>query len=245
MKGLLIRIAIDSKYGKWNSPVDTETGKFLYVPIPEDQETKFREGLNRKYIELIPEISKFSQDYGLTLEYLRFPDELRGKSMHLDPDFKHLTYGDQGIRAYPIREMKSGDLIAFYAGLRSINPAHKWLLVYAIIGLYIIDEIVEADKIPKDRWHENAHTRRINPDSRDIVVRAKRNLSGRLEKCIPIGEWRNSAYRVRKEVLKEWGGISSKDGYIQMSGTLPRFNNPEKFYNWFLSQKIDFIDRNN
>lgn len=244
MKGLLIRVAIDSKFGKWNSPVYTETGKFFYVPIPEDQTTKFREGLNREYSELIPEISKFCQDYGLTLEDLRFPDGLRGESMHLDPDFQHLTYGDESKKANQVKKMKSGDLIAFYAGLRSINPAHKWL-VYAIIGLYIIDEIVEANEIPKDRCHENAHSRRIKPDSGDVIVRAKRKLSGRLEKCIPIGEWRDNAYRVTEELLKRWGGITSNNGFIQRSATLPRFNNPEKFYNWFLSQKVNLIDRNN
>jgi len=38
----------------------------------------------------------------------------------------------------------------------------------------------------------------------DIVVRAKSGVSGRLTQCIPIGEWRDRAYRVRKDLLKTW-----------------------------------------
>ena len=55
--------------------------------------------------------------------------------MHLDPDFKYLTYGDRFPRGKEISTMKRGDFIAFYAGLK---PIIQWdqKLVYALIGLY-------------------------------------------------------------------------------------------------------------
>ena len=241
MKGLLIRVGIDSMFGGWNAPVDPKTYRFLYVPIPEDTGIEFRNDFKRKYNELIPEINTFYRNYDCEFD---FPNELEDRSIHLDPDFQNLTYGDQGKRANPIRKMGKGDLIVFYAGLRSIRKTDKDL-VYAIIGLYIVDEIVDATKVPKDRWFENAHTRRDKSNCDDIVVRADKNFSGRLERCIPIGEWRENAYRVKKDILKEWGGITVKNGYIQRSATLPYFKKPEIFYNWFKKQNIQLIKRNN
>jgi putative DNA base modification enzyme with NMAD domain/EVE domain-containing protein len=241
MKGLLIRVGIDSSYGQWNAPVDPETGGFLYVPIPEDEGAKFREGLERQYNnELKQEIEAFYSNYSPN-----FPKKLYDRSMHFDPDFKNLTYGDNGQRANPIREMKEDDLIAFYVGFRSINSADK-KLVYAIIGLYIIDEVVEATEVKKNRWNENAHTRRrVKPEDDDVVVRAKITSLGRLEKCIHIGEWRENAYRVKKDILEEWGGLSVKNGYIQRGATLPQFKKPDQFYTWFKNKNIELMKKNN
>ena len=115
-----------------------------------------------------------------------------------------------------------------------------------LIGIYIVDEFVPADNIPTDRWRENAHTRRkLIIGASDIVVLVKKLISGRLEKCIPIGEWRSRAYRVKNELLEEWGGLSVKDGYIQRSAVPPSFLNPTKFYQWFLNQGVKLIQENN
>jgi hypothetical protein len=35
MRAFLVRVAIDSTYGHWNGPVDPQTGRFVYMPIPE------------------------------------------------------------------------------------------------------------------------------------------------------------------------------------------------------------------
>ncbi|MBN1574280.1 MAG: hypothetical protein JW984_13865 [Deltaproteobacteria bacterium] len=241
-EGLLVRVGIDgtSKSGKWNAPVDTETGRFLYIPILEGENAIFKEGLERKYDELIPEVKKFYQDCGCVFG---FPDRLYDQSMHLDPDFENLTYGDQGKKGARIYKMNPGDFLVFYAGLRSIDSSHREL-VYAIIGIYIIDKKMEAESVIKDHWHENAHTRRTIIKAGDIIVKAKKGVSGRLERCIPIGEWRENAYRVKEDILEKWGGISAKNGYIQRSGTLPHFKNPERFYAWFKKQNVRLIKRN-
>ena len=86
----------------------------------------------------------------------------------------------------------------------------------------MVEEIVSAKDVHKPRWAENAHTRRVPRDS-DIVVRARTGVSGRLHRCIPIGEFRDRVYRVRKELLKMWGGLDINDGYIQRSVRLPAF----------------------
>ena len=194
----------------------------------------------------MPALEKFCTEYGRRLEEdLRFPGELLKRSMHLDPDFTELTYGDVGSRrGAGMRGMAGGDLLAFYAGLRPISACGQ-RLVYAIVGLYVVDEVVAAADVPRGRWHENAHTRRSTRGSTDIIVRARRGQSGRLERCIPIGEWRDGAYRVTRAVLEAWGGLSVKDGFIQRSAVPPAFLDAGRFYRWFLGQGVGVVGRNN
>jgi hypothetical protein len=246
MKGLLVRIGVDQVYGGWNAPVEPASGQFVYVPIPEGTGTRFHPRLERRCREFLPALKKFCAEHGRRLnEDLRFSDDLLGRPIHLDPDFNELTYGDVGARrGAGIKGMVRGDLLAFYAGLRPISPCgHR--LVYALVGFYVVDEVVPAAAVPRKRWHENAHTRRSQRGSTDIVVRAQRGQSGRLERCIPIGEWRNGAYRVTREMLDAWGGLSVKDGFIQRSAVPPSFLDSQRFCRWFLRHNISLIERNN
>ena len=164
--------------------------------------------------------------------------------MHLDPDFEHLTYGDQGERAKQIRSsLGRDDLILFYAGLADVRGATR--LVYALIGLLVVEEIVPAVDVPPEQWDCNAHCRRLAPGASDIVVRGRAGSSGRLRRCLPIGEYRDRAYRVRRDLLVEWGGLSVKDGYLQRSARLPRFLDPHRFMAWLESQGPVLMQANN
>lgn len=233
MKALLIRVGIDSVYGNWNAPVNCNTREFVYVPIPEYK--RIHPGFERPYREFCIHCKKMG---------VHIPEQLlRYESTHLDPDFNNLTYGDEGSRGEPLWDLEDGDLLAFYVALLPIKPCeHR--LIYALIGLYVVDKVIPAGEIRKQDWDRNAHTRRTFT-RRDIVVFAKPEVSGRLERCIPIGEFRSNAYRVKTETLDEWGGLAVKDGYIQRSARLPRFSNPTKFYEWFKRQNIGLVARNN
>jgi hypothetical protein len=233
MKGLLVRVGIDSTDGHWNAPMRSITGEFAYLTITDSK--PMRRGLARPYTEFIPVVQRFG---------VELPLPLVGKNTHLDPDFDYLTYGDQGQRGNRIKSVLiEGDLLAFFAALRPVDgPEHP--LIYALIGLFVVEEIVVAKSIPRAFWAENAHTRRV-PGAGDIVVRAKAGVSGRLRRCIPIGEFRKRAYRVRRDLLKAWGGLDITDGYIQRSARLPAFCNTAKFYRWFLAQKPELVQRNN
>jgi hypothetical protein len=233
MKGLLVRVGIDSTDGRWTAPMRLSSGEFAYITITDTK--RMRDGLARRYDEFIPVAKRFGE---------QLPAPLLGQATHLDPDFDHLTYGDQGQRGKRIQSLLSdGDLLAFFAALRPVDgPARP--LVYALIGLYVVDEIVLAKVIPRSRWAENAHTRRVPKDG-DIVVRAKTGSSGRLRRCVPIGELRGRVYRVRNDLLDAWGGLDIKDGYIQRSVRLPAFHDAAKFYRWFLAQKPNLVQHNN
>ena len=61
-----------------------------------------------------------------------------------------MTYGDQGQRGKCIASLlTAGDLLAFFAALRPVDGLSR-PLVYALIGLYVIDEIVSAKSVPKN-----------------------------------------------------------------------------------------------
>lgn len=235
MRGLLVRVAADQSEGggHWNGPADSAIGQFVYVAIPESSRT--HPGLNKPYTGLVQPLAGM----GASL-----PPHLASQDMHLDPDFDHLTYGDQGERAKQIRaKVGPGDLLVFYAGMRDVQPSPA--LMYALIGLYVVEQIVPAPAVPVTRRHENAHTRRVlTVGATDIVVRARREVSGRLERCIPIGDYRERAYRVWPELLRTWGGLSINDGYLQRSARLPEFVNAGKFYDWFIKQKPTLLARN-
>ena len=236
MKALLVRVGADQSKsgGSWNGPVDMQNRRFVYVPIPESYAV--HPGLNKPFSLLVSELATLN---------CALPVQLHMQNMHLDPDFSRLTYGDQGRRGAQITNtLTRGDLLVFYAGLRDIRGARN--LVYALIGLYVIDFIEKARDVYHGDRDCNAHTRRIlSQNADDIVVYATPGISGRFERCIDIGEYRNRAYRVRPPLLDTWGGLSVHDGYLQRSGTLPGFLDAPRFYAWLLTQDVRILKRNN
>jgi hypothetical protein len=132
--------------------------------------------------------------------------------------------------------------LVFYAGLFDGGAR----LVYAIIGIFVVEDFILAADVQINSRHINAHSRRIlPPGAEDLIVRGRPGSSGRLERCLPIGEWRDRAYRVRRDIINEWGGLSVKDGYIQRSARLPRLINPMRFQRWLDSQMPILTKTNN
>jgi hypothetical protein len=165
--------------------------------------------------------------------------------MHLDPDFGHLTYGDQGARARQLRaNLRCGDLVVFYAALADVGAKRR--LIYAIIGLFVVENSLLAAEVRSEDRDINAHSRRVlKPGATDWIVRGQPGVSGRLVRCVPIGEYRDRAYRVRQDILTAWGGLSVKNGYLQRSARLPRFLYPSQFLRWFEMQKPSLLQSNN
>jgi hypothetical protein len=169
--------------------------------------------------------------------------------MHLDPDFSHLTYGDRGERAKQLRtHLGSGDLIVFYAALLDVRPDIRPLryLTYSLIGLMVVDELLFAVDVPTSDRDRNAHSRRVlRPDAQDVIVTGRPGVSGRLRRSLPIGEYRNGAYRVRRNLIELWGGLSVKDGYLQRSARLPQLLDPQRFLGWLHEQGPSLMPANN
>jgi len=245
MKAILVRVGIDCVYGGWNAPMNPETNEFIYVPINENEKFSFIKNGNKKFKELVPALKTFCKKNKIDFHKdLAFPKTIKNNSMHLDPDFDFLTYGDVGDkRGKGIFKLKKDDLIIFYSGLKPITRL-KDNLVYALIGMYYVDKILFVNDVNvKDRI-KNAHTRRTWTGKSDIVVFAQKKISGRFEKCIPIGEFRNKAYRVKKKILQDWGGLGVNDGYIQRSVNPPLFLDPNKLIKWLKSKNIKLSNSN-
>jgi hypothetical protein len=236
VNALLVRVAADTSEvgGSWNGPVDSRSHDFVYVAIPEGRPV--HSGLEKPFSALEPALTRFG---------VELPAHLRERQMHLDPDFSHLTYGDVGQRAKQIRaNLSAGDWVVFYAGLADVRGASR--LVYAMIGLFVVDELVLARDIPACDRDVNAHSRRVlGPEAEDLVISGRPAVSGRLKHCLPFGEYRDRAYRVRRDLLNEWGGLSVRDGYVQRSVRLPRFLDPMRFLRWLNRQQPVLIRSNN
>jgi hypothetical protein len=174
MKAILVRVAVDHSYGHWNAPVELESGHFVYVPIPEKEGTSFLPGLACHYDRIMPALNEFCKRFAPKhRDQLGFPQALQKREMHLDPDFKYLTYGDRGDRrGAGMSRLTEGDLLVFYAGLRPVRPV-KEKLVYALVGLYVVQDVVQARSVPQSLRSQNAHTRKEKIGRPDIVVTAK------------------------------------------------------------------------
>ena len=108
----------------------------------------------------------------------------------------------------------------------------------------VADKVLKVMDMPESDLHKNAHTRINNMNKDHLVVFADPNLSGRFNRAIPIGEFRNGSYRVTKETLDAWGNIGVKDGFIQRSVCPPWFTKPEQFLTWLSNQQVDLINGN-
>jgi hypothetical protein len=244
MRAFLVRIGVDQAYGSWNAPMDPDTNEFVYVSIPESR--PMRATLATPYSLVEPALARFAEAHPTAShQSVRLPSDLTAANMHLDPDFGHLSYGDSGTRrGKPLLDLRRDDLVVFYSGLRPVAPCeHR--LVYALVGLYRVQEVLQLSSVVESRWSENAHTRCVEQEPNDVIVRAQPGCSGLLRRCIPIGEFRDRAYRVTRPLLETWGGLSCQNGYLQRSAVLPRFLDAPRFLAWFDQQGPELVSANN
>jgi len=239
-KGLLMRVGIDGTFGKYNAPINPETNDFLYMPIPENSHT-FKAGMQTSYSDILPSFTEWASRNRCEIE---FPEHLLHGNCHLDPDFASLTYGDQGTgRGNQVRKLVKGDFLAFFASFKPTQPcSHK--LIYALFGIMVVDKIVKVSDLSEVDLARNAHSRIENPNPDHLVIFAQPQLSGRFEKAIPIGEFRNGAYRVTNEILDAWGGLDVKDGFIQRSVCPPWLMNSVQFIRWLETHGLRLIHDN-
>lgn len=240
MRAILIRVGADGtdRGGNWIAPVDPDSGRFVYIPIPENT-VAFHPGCERRFDEVADPLFGFLAEHGANARYWRTRmDAKRGQPMHLDPDYEHLTYGDLGdVRGRDLRDFKPDDLMVFYSAFKPIRPADD--LVYAVVGVYVVDEIVFAPAVEEARRGENAHTRKADRAPRDIVVRARPHDPGlahaarpnlvrdpRLARSRP-GAWvtdsaaaRGSSPRVVRRWLHRWDSAGLRSGFSLAFGWL-------------------------
>jgi len=238
-RAILIRVAVDQTYGKWNAPCNPNTGDFVYVPIPQDKPNA--EGMARRYVPAMDHaVQAFSERNAAPVV---IPEPLHDRRMHLDPDFDFLTYGDTEVRGRKLLDLRENDWVVFYSSLRPLSGATR--LVYGLIGLFVVESVRRVADIPMAEHDRNAHTRLLHRVDTDIVVSGKGGLSGRFERYLDIGELRDGSYRVRRDLLEQWGGLSVRDGWIQRSANPPLFSEPALFAQWLQARQPRLLAANN
>ena len=127
--------------------------------------------------------------------------------------------------------MQEGDFIAFFAGFRPTTASYEHTLAYCLFAIFFVQRVQQVRDLTLAQRVACAHGRRKHALD-DFVVQADPATSGRFPRAIPIGEFRQNAYRVRRELLQEWGDLTVRDGYIQRSAQPPHFKNPRRFLKW-------------
>jgi len=134
-------------------------------------------------------------------------------------------------------ELEAGDFISFYASFRPLVSMDS-PYAYCLIGHFTISKKCRVKDLTSEERFLCAHGRQEGyPD--DLVFWANAKTSGRFSKAIHIGEFRNAAYRVRKELLEKWGGLSVNDGYVQRSARPPFFSKPSTFLQWLACEMTE------
>lgn len=229
-RALRVRVGADQSVpgGGFNEPVDTVTGGFVYGGIPETQPVVA--GWEHPYARLSDNLARM----GTAL-----PALLRDRNMHLDPDFEHCTYGDHRRRAAQLARRVQGDMVVFYAGLRAIRER---TLVYALVGQLTVARSVPATELANPSL--NVYAQRKTIPAGGVIVVGTRCGSGRHARCVPIGIFRDGAYRVRRNLLETWSGPSVKNGFLQRSAGFPRPLDPDRFLGWLAAQQVRLVRRN-
>lgn len=229
MQGILVRVGIDQTSGRWNPPC-TKDGRFLFVPIPEKEPCLPQ--VTTRYRDIKPKVTRFLDEY---CPAVRFPRDWN-QPTHLDPDFDELTYGDDPCRGRDLFHLNAGDFLAFYASFKPIDGGD---LVYALIGFFEVEGPGQpACMISPADYPRNAHTRRRDVHPADVVVRGTPGRSGLFDRFIDIGYRRKpSSYCVKEGLLKQWGGISVRNGWLTRSAKLPTLSDPERFYRWLEQER--------
>lgn len=232
-KCVLLRVGVDSGSGCIQSPLFAN-GTFEFVCIPD------RSGVGK-------------QTYGNTVGRCRtplidyFPPSRRAAmmktSIHIDPEFESLTYGDPTLPKRSLRRLNKCDLLVFYCGLQHWNVASGWIQSMRP-GLYLAGyfEVALAgmacefeSKVLKREFGSNFHVRH-----RSLFDRQKRDLV--LVKGGKGSRLFNRAYQISEEGRDKTGKplkvLSSEmqkvfgtfDGKIAIQRSPPR---------WVADENID------
>jgi hypothetical protein len=238
MKGVLLRVGCDStkKGGKWNAPLNHLSLEYVYVPIAGHEDNYQHLGDCPTYGSFCPKL----QLLGVSLPPHLKPDT----KVHLDPDFESLTFGEPyhhksgklSSRGQTLDQLNLGDFIAFFAGFRPVGHPRSSPIIDCMFGILHVQSKRIVGNLPMDKRLSCAHGRRKGAE-KDLVILGDPKTSGRFQKVVPIGGYRDGAHRVYKELLREWGDLNVKDGYIQRSARPPLFLNPKKFLHWLNLQK--------
>lgn len=159
---LFLRVGIDRGCGGQLSP-RFEDGSFEYVPIPEFKAVASNRGVTYNDIP--------AKSGGTLLQWVR-----QNGLAHYDPEFESFTYGEpNNPKRSQLLRLRQGDFLVFYAGFQGPGIAAGTCFV---IGYFCVKKAHEVRHAEGEAWppaylahlHQNAHFRRLNPETTLVVV---------------------------------------------------------------------------
>ncbi|PWI47703.1 hypothetical protein CEE45_10585 [Candidatus Heimdallarchaeota archaeon B3_Heim] len=216
MKAMILRIGIDKGTDGTLAPIFNDRS-YEYIPMSE-RDNKSTEP--RKY-------SNTKGRSGKLLSYY-LPKRVKDRTIHFDPEFETMTYGDPTIKRKYLLRLAKDDLLVFYAGLTPFRTK-RFKEGLFIIGYFLVSEVVEFKvltmeeiKSTYNRLHNNAHAKRSYHASELVIVTGS-SSSRLLERAIPISSTKMNSigrkYHVVSPKIEKLLGIK---GSIQRS-IPPRF----------------------
>ncbi len=243
-KVVLLRVGIDSGSGGMQGPLFSN-GSFEFVPIPDESDHKN----TRRGNQAIPTYGNTLGKYKRKLiEYFpeRRQNKYRDHPIHHDPEFDSFTYGDPTPPKAGLRNLESGDLLVFYAGLQG------WGNYKCEPGLYIIGyfEVLIAGRVKDFTQREirtifgkNAHVRderRFKKDKATLILVKGSKKSRLLKKAVLISEvGRDCKGRPLKILSKKMQSVfGGFDGHLSIQRSPPRWVYPA-----FVDRAAQFVWR--
>lgn len=235
MRVVLLRVGIDTgaESGGILGPLYRD-GSFEFIPIKDGF------GIDaRTYGNTRGRHGRLFADY--------FPvgmrERMRCQSMHVDPEFATFTYGDPTKPKARLRELASGDLLVFYAGMKGYDFDNSPALY--IIGYFEVAMAGLAtdfnDEARATQFAENFHVKHPNvfAEQKDRLVLVKGSTASRLlERATRISQDGTDVNDTRIHVLSDemrsiFGDFS---GHVAIQRSPPRWVEPP-----FIDRAVAFV----
>jgi hypothetical protein len=174
MQIVLLRVGIDTGCGGIYAPI-FQDGTFEFIPIPDGW------GVNRRtYGNTKGRHRRFLVNYFPVSRQLAVSTQ----SIHADPEFSTYTYGDPTPPKSSLRKLESGDILAFYAGLKGWNCDCQPALY--LVGYFEVSRAGVAPDFKRSElqrlFRNNFHVkhREVFADQRKRLVLVKGGANSRL-----------------------------------------------------------------
>jgi hypothetical protein len=230
MTVLLVGVGADEEHLRPAPSLDS-IGVYEYIPIPETWPTSEDRTYGNLSLQhgdgVVSDIIDRIRPKGKGDDWITDRDRIESHPIHYDPDFETKTFGDKrgdgGTGTTLVRELTSGDILAFYTGLRDgENNLNRY-----IYGYFTVDSVNDLSQYDGDEYHEklrmfpdNAHSKRLEgkgePKHSDVVIVDGIDPSERLEKPHKISKRLDERpwYQLTSEFVEEF---SVTNGQVAVS----------------------------
>lgn len=198
MKAMILRVGIDKSHSCDYAPIYSD-GSFEYIPIPEGYPST--------------EIKTYENTKGIHGDLLStfVSSKYKKIQLHNDPEFETYTYGDPtgAPKTTAMRDLKTGDILAFSAGLRPYETDNYEEGIY-LIGYFTVEKIIDFMKLTKKEvctaykdYKNNSHCKRLQLENTLLIIVGDEKKSKRLGKAIQISQTKMDRSGRRLHVVSE------------------------------------------